>query len=194
MSETILDRLEVEHGQAREFLAEQIVAGSSNAQLADALAAKFGIAPPTVRSISTWVNHDKRLLAEVAALREDGADVTRATATVVAALEARLENPDKLSVAELVEIKKALARQSASAAAVGALREEGNGIPHEIIDSVFFSLAQFYGEEGERFTDVMLCEYVPAEDWIDFIPAAADVEAMIAEAEATVSAAAGACL
>lgn len=48
-----LDMLDSVHGGGRDFLAEQIVAGASNAQMADALAAKFGIDPPTIRSVGS---------------------------------------------------------------------------------------------------------------------------------------------
>ena len=60
---SLLDHLDTVHGGGRDFLAEQIVAGMEHRQMRDALAAKFGIDPPTVRSVSHWRNHDRQLLA-----------------------------------------------------------------------------------------------------------------------------------
>lgn len=154
MSENTLDMLDRVHGRGRDFIAEQIVAGASNAQVADAIAAKFGVDPPSVRSVSHWANHDSKLLAKVATLREDGADPQRAHATVIAALEDRLENPDKLSVGELVEIKKALERQSGKSSTAARPDDDSGGIPRAALDAWLFGMATDYSPESERFREV----------------------------------------
>jgi len=63
MSESILDRLDREHGGgARQYVATLlVVGGASRAQVAEALARKYDIPAPTGRSVTAWKNDDPAL-------------------------------------------------------------------------------------------------------------------------------------
>jgi hypothetical protein len=62
MSESILDRLDREHGGARQYLATLIVVGGATRErAAEALARKYDIPAPTGRSITSWKNDDPEL-------------------------------------------------------------------------------------------------------------------------------------
>lgn len=62
MSESILDRLDRDPGGARQYVATLlVVGGASRAQVADALARKYGISAPTGRSVTEWKNNDPEL-------------------------------------------------------------------------------------------------------------------------------------
>lgn len=77
MAETILDKLDRDHGSAtgpggaRRYVASLIVlGGATRAQVAAALAKRFGIQPPTSRSVTTWINQDAKLIAMLRELEE----------------------------------------------------------------------------------------------------------------------------
>ncbi len=62
MSESILDRLDREHGDARQYVATLfVVGGATREQVAEALARKYDIPAPTGRSVSKWKNGDPEL-------------------------------------------------------------------------------------------------------------------------------------
>ncbi len=73
MTEPLLDRLDRDPGGARRFVADLLGQGASNAQVADALGARFG-ETVTPRSVSTWRNNDPELVAmleEIARIRRN---------------------------------------------------------------------------------------------------------------------------
>lgn len=67
MTEPLLDRLDRDPGGARRFVADLLGQGATNAQVAEALASRFG-ASVTPRSITTWRNNDPELVAMLAEL------------------------------------------------------------------------------------------------------------------------------
>jgi hypothetical protein len=77
MTESILDRLDREHGGgARQYVATLIVlGGASRAQVAEALARKYSIPEPTGRSVTAWKNGDSKLRAIIEAMQSAKRDL-----------------------------------------------------------------------------------------------------------------------
>lgn len=69
MTIPLLDRLDADPGGARRFVADLLGQGASNAQISDALKARFG-GTVTPRQISTWRNNDPELLEMLAELEK----------------------------------------------------------------------------------------------------------------------------
>jgi hypothetical protein len=64
MADGILDRLDRDPGGAREYVATLlVVGGASRAEIAQAMARKYGIPAPTGRSVTKWKNNDPELRA-----------------------------------------------------------------------------------------------------------------------------------
>jgi|GEM_PF-5757956 len=71
MTEPLLDRLDRDPGGARRFVANLLGQGATNAQVADAILARFGESV-TPRSVTTWRNKDpelRELIADLAAIK-----------------------------------------------------------------------------------------------------------------------------
>jgi hypothetical protein len=76
MAESILDRLDRDPGGARQYVATlTVIGGATRAQVADALARKYGINPPTGRSVTKWKSEDPELRALIEQMRAAKRDV-----------------------------------------------------------------------------------------------------------------------
>jgi hypothetical protein len=70
MATIILDK----HAGSREYIAHAHVGGATRAAICDGLAAKYGIAAPTPRSLTKWLANDYELRRMISDLRSTIAD------------------------------------------------------------------------------------------------------------------------
>jgi hypothetical protein len=141
MSDGILDRLDRDPGGARQYVATLIVAGgASRAEVAEALARKYHIAPPTGRSVTQWKNHDpelRDLIAQMEAAKrdvkpgDDPADLLPRKVNRALAVADLLHVLDEFPAFERLFHREAARRKSAPGSAADTASAWGSPLPDE---------------------------------------------------------------
>jgi hypothetical protein len=190
MSNT-LNRLDDDPGGAREYLAELIIARATNAQMADAFKTKFGTSV-TERSVSTWRNHDAKLLAIVDRLErgDEPADADVADAANAALKRMLLDEPERLTPDQVLRIKRELGGSSPIKSAAAMVLDNTPTIDPAVMDYLFFTLGCDFGDESDQFAEVCGNDGATIEDIFAAIPKAADVDQIMADAEKNILASA----